>query len=525
MKITRAELKKIISEEAEISLDEGFLDKLTGGFKYSQEYLAQAREQVRQDVKALKKYRRNVSYKLDPEYAEEVAGDIDRGLPKVEDMLKKEFELGTGFMSRDDRNDLLKSMALVMAGIWRRIEMTDEQQQEMARQKKELYADINKEIEKRNALLRKTDANANKKRRRPKTGGSVAAGFKDQQKFSDEYSGYGESINREGDTNMKITRGELKKIIAEETHNVLEEGFLDSVMGFFGKMSNQDKKLVKQLYAATGEFMDSDAFQGLYDTDWNTPYGDWDERDAEVALEDVQAAWQGFQAIRQAEKQIRRKGTRAAKTAAAQLLDPKKGVLGTFNAAIGKLSSGGPFEQHMQKVGIETFNKYLQAVGAASNKVNAVEKLRAEMEKATQVRKGKEAAERAAGDLAHTQLQLGIIALSKFDRNFFMLDDKEKETVYDILATGGDTLIHHLKYTEREPMTDKEKSSAKADRESARTAMKWQKSYKSGGRRRMSTVGNLSRIAGGKKAVHYDLDESALRHAIQEELAKVLQGK
>ena len=99
---------------------------------------------------------------------------------------------------------------------------------------------------------------------------------------------------------MKITRGELKKIIAEETHNVLEEGFLDSVMGFFGKMSNQDKKLVKQLYAATGEFMDSDAFQGLYDTDWHIPYGDWDERDAEVALEDVQAAWQGFQAIRQA---------------------------------------------------------------------------------------------------------------------------------------------------------------------------------------------------------------------------------
>ena len=34
----------------------------------------------------------------------------------------------------------------------------------------------------------------------------------------------------------------------------------------------------------------------------------------------------------------------------------------------------------------------------------------------------------------------------------------------------------------------------------------------------MSTVGNLSRIAGGKKAVHYDLDESALRHAIQEEM-------
>ena len=118
MKITKGELKKLIVEETSTTLNEGFLDNLTGAFKYSEKYLTQALAEIKQDIKALKKYHSEVVYKLDPEPAEQIKQDIDRRLPRVEKILKQVSDLGTGAMSRSDRNDLLEQIAMLMSSIW-----------------------------------------------------------------------------------------------------------------------------------------------------------------------------------------------------------------------------------------------------------------------------------------------------------------------------------------------------------------------------------------------------------------------
>ena len=59
---------------------------------------------------------------------------------------------------------------------------------------------------------------------------------------------------------MKVTRGELKKIINEELEQVIKEGWLDQALGFFGKMSDVDKQAMEVMVQNAGEFFSSEAW-------------------------------------------------------------------------------------------------------------------------------------------------------------------------------------------------------------------------------------------------------------------------
>jgi hypothetical protein len=247
VKITKGELKKLIVEETSTTLNEGFLDNLTGAFKYSEKYLTQALAEIKQDIKALKKYHSEVVYKLDPEPAEQIKQDIDRRLPRVEKILKQVSDLGTGAMSRSDRNDLLEQIAMLMSSIWFGIEKVDESSKEMAAQKKELYQSWIKTLDKRNAQLRQLDLDKKKGSTRPRSGGSVGAGFKDRDNDDYGYSGYGESINRKGNTNMKVTRGELKQIINEELEaQILRENIISDLVDLIKDSGEEAADWVKK---------------------------------------------------------------------------------------------------------------------------------------------------------------------------------------------------------------------------------------------------------------------------------------
>ena len=117
----------------------------------------------------------------------------------------------------------------------------------MAAQKKELYQSWIKTLDKRNAQLRQLDLDKKKGSTRPRSGGSVGAGFKDRDNDDYGYSGYGESINRKGNTNMKVTRGELKQIINEELEaQILRENIISDLVDLIKDSGEEAADWVKK---------------------------------------------------------------------------------------------------------------------------------------------------------------------------------------------------------------------------------------------------------------------------------------
>ena len=327
---------------------------------------------------------------------------------------------------------------------------------------------------------------------------------------------------------MKVTKRQLKKLIAEETNNVIEEGFLDSIMGFFGKMSDQDKQLVSKLYDAAGEMMGSQAYDDLWHYPWMTTFDEWSEQDAELAQQDLDAVRSLYTPVMDAQRQIYRNGTRAAQKAADQLLDYDKGPLGKFGRAAIRLGGGNSFEEKQQQMGVRAFDAELKGVESAREAMKKINQLRAAMKKATAGRKGREAAASMEVVIQKSRETLGKIALYVYDKDWWQLDDNEKTEAFEVFAASSrqraDTL-GEAGTTDHDPRTLRD---ASPNAGVAKQALQRAKEVSDEGGRAMTSwtkfiMSALDAQEAGR--ANESIDRHRLKKVIREELAKVLQGK
>jgi hypothetical protein len=245
MKVTRGELKQIINEELEAQiLRENIISDLVDKIKDSGEdawsWIKDNAEVVRDKAEdagiAVKDLVDDVVYKVD-----QVAGtEMSKQAKWDAADLEKEKAKNRAAIRKRSADREWSEPENVRA---RALAAQEKEHGEWKKQKRK-QADIDWNLKQRAADNKKKkgdedDDGETWAQERARKSGRVNPGAAGSGNM-----GYGESVNRKGNTNMKITRSELKKIIKEELAKVLsEERPADQKKPWGGRTSHQNKPL------------------------------------------------------------------------------------------------------------------------------------------------------------------------------------------------------------------------------------------------------------------------------------------